>query len=155
MSKVTAVLKLLYIFSRHYLKMTSQFQEGYIKTGYLTAVSKQYLHIRVTLNTMLWGKPKYTFCFSISFSYLSKYSWEELGAELEISMNLKFPRHASNEFFLSIQSTNSHKFRTEILETMQGNTEKYREHWIKNKWNAPVTFQWKKNKIKSVEVQLY
>lgn len=80
------LLQLLDIFSRHCLKMTSQFQEGYVITGFLTTVSKQYLHIKVPLDTILWGKLQYTLCVSISFSYLSKYSCEKLGAELEISM---------------------------------------------------------------------
>lgn len=111
MCKITPVLKLLDVLSRHDVKMTDNFRKDKLKLG----VSKHYLHIKVTsAPVILGGKLQYIFCFSISFS--------QKGSQKTFEMNLMLNWVSIMWiiFFSHSESINSHTLGTEILGTMQG-----------------------------------
>lgn len=113
MCKITPVLKLLDVLSRHDVKITDSFRKDKLKVG----VSKHYLHIKVTsASVILGGKLQHIFCFSISSSKKgkSKEIWDKFDAEMSLNY--------VNYFFFS-HSSNSHTLRTEILGTIQEITE--------------------------------
>lgn len=112
MCKITPVLKLLEVLSRHDVKITDSFRKDKLKVG----VSKHYLHIKVTsAPVILGGNLQHIFCFSISSS--------KKGSQKTFETNLMLKWVSIMWIIFFSHSSNSHTLRTEILGTIQEITE--------------------------------
>lgn len=80
MCKITPVLKLLDVLSRHDVKITDSFRKDKLKVG----VSKHYLHIKVTSASVILGGNG-GFSISSSKKGKSKEIWDKFDAEMSFN----------------------------------------------------------------------